>query len=406
MSLIDFTRRNARPLLFGALHSFYSAPGQTYVIGLFIATISATLGIGVTEIGALYLAATFFSAATLVLVGHWIDHVRLVHFSAAVVLALALACFVTASASGPTTLLAAFYLLRLTGQGLMVHVEATATARTFEAERGRALGITALGTPLAEMIFPPLAILGIAIVGWQATYAWMGAIALLVVFPLTQWLLRTFRRAPPGMTRPQGEGQRLIAGLRALVTSSYVLMILPALAILPFHITAIMFHVTTISASKGWPASILAVSFPVMAVASVAGLFVSGQIIDRYTARQLFPFVSVPVLIGIALLAMFEALWTMPVALGLVGLGLGLAHPTLTAIWAELFGVSALGAIRSGFAMYTVFMSGLAPFVFGLSLDLGWIVSAILWAMVAYGALALLPVMFAERYDFHREQRG
>ena len=113
-------------------------------------------------------------------------------------------------------------------------------------------------------------------------------------------------------------------------------------------------------------------------------LFVSGQIIDRYTARQLFPFVSVPVLIGIALLAMFEALWTMPVALGLVGLGLGLARPTLTAIWAELFGVSALGAIRSGFAMYTVFMSGLAPFVFGLSLDLGWSVSAILWAMVAY----------------------
>ena len=207
MLLLAFARRNARPLLFGALHSFYSSPGQTYVIGLFVAAIGVTLGMGPAEIGGLYLAATLASAATLVLVGHYIDRVRLVHFSAAVVLGLAFACFVMALVSGPLMLFVAFYLLRLTGQGLMIHVEATATARTFDTERGRALGITALGVPLAIVVFPPLVIANIAAIGWRATYAWMGAIALLAIFPTTQWLLRTFKRAPPGMTRPEGEGQ-------------------------------------------------------------------------------------------------------------------------------------------------------------------------------------------------------
>ncbi len=47
--------------------------------------------------------------------------------------ASAIACLVTAFGDGPVTLFLAFYLLRLTGQSLMIHVEATATARAFDA---------------------------------------------------------------------------------------------------------------------------------------------------------------------------------------------------------------------------------------------------------------------------------
>jgi hypothetical protein len=73
MAYPTFVFQNLRPLLFGLLHSFYSAPGQTYVIGLFVASICATIGLGPAEVGALYLAATVSSAATLIFVGHWID---------------------------------------------------------------------------------------------------------------------------------------------------------------------------------------------------------------------------------------------------------------------------------------------------------------------------------------------
>lgn len=397
MSLLAFARSNPRPLIFGALHSFYSSPGQTYVIGLFIASIGATLGMGPADIGALYLAATLAAAVTLILIGHWIDHIRLVHFSGAVVLGVACACFVTALATGPILLFAAFYLLRLTGQGLMIHVEATATARTFDRERGRALGITALGIPLAQFVFPPLVIAGIAAIGWQATYAWIGAIALLVIFPATQWLLRTFKRAPPGMTMPEGEGQKLIAGLVGMVRSHQVRMIMPAFAIFPFHMTAILFHIATIATAKGWSAATVAISFPAMAAVSVGGLFLSGQLIDRISARRLFPFIFLPLLAGIALMASSSATWTLPVAFGLLGLGGGLSRTTMTAIWAELFGVTSLGAIRSAAAMFLTIMSGLSPFLFGLALDLGLSVSGTLWTLVIIGCLVLIPALLSIR---------
>jgi len=397
MSLLAFVRHNPRPLLFGALHSFYSAPGQTYVIGLFVAAIAATLGIGSAEIGAVYLAATLTSAATLILVGHWIDHIRLVHFSAAVVLGLVLACFVTALARGPLTLFVAFYLLRLTGQGLMMHVETTATARTFSAERGRALSITALGTPLSEIVFPPLVIAGIAAIGWQATYVGMGTIALLIIFPLTQWLLRTFKRAPPGMTKPEGARRKVIAGLAMLLRSRYVLTILPTLAIFPFHMTGIMFHITTIAAEKGWSAGVIAASFPVIAITSVAGLFLSGHLIDRITARRLLPFVYMPMLTGIALMAYFDTFWALPMGFALMGFGGGMSRTTMTAIWAEVFGVASLGAIRSAAVMFMVFMSGLSPFVIGLAFDSGLSVSTILWALAIVGSVFLVPALTTTR---------
>ena len=89
MHYFSFVRSNIRPLAFGALHAFYSTPGQTFCIGLFVAAFSADLGISASAIGALYLAGTLSAAVTLLFVGHLIDRIRLVHFSAAVIVGLA-----------------------------------------------------------------------------------------------------------------------------------------------------------------------------------------------------------------------------------------------------------------------------------------------------------------------------
>jgi MFS family permease len=397
LSLFAFARQNARPLLFAGLHSFYSAPGQTFCIGLFVASFGAAFGLSAASVGGLYLAGTLAAAVTLLFTGHWIDHVRLVYFSAVVVAGLSAACFIAAAANGPFTLFLAFYALRLTGQGLMMHVEATSTARAFDRERGRALGITALGGPLSEVVFPPLVVAGIAAFGWRPTYALLGAVALVAVLPLTQWLLGTFQRKPPGRQATNVDGRRLIEGLALLVRSRYVWAALPAMAIMPFVSTAIMFHITTIANVRGWPLSLIAVSFPVAAAANISGLFISGQVIDRFSARKLFMFQLLPMMVGVSILAGFTATWALPVAFLFMGLSGGLSRTTLTAVWAELFGTNILGTIRSAMMMYMVVMSALAPYAFGLALDSGWTVSEILWTCLAVSAVFLLPPVFAER---------
>jgi len=401
LDFLSFVRQHARPLAFGALHAFYSAPGQTFCIGLFVASFGASFGLDPAAIGALYLAGTVASAMTLLFAGQWIDHVRLVYFSAAVVVGLAIACFTTAAATGPVTLFLAFYLLRFTGQGLMIHVEATATARAFETQRGRALGITALGLPLAEMVLPPLLVAGIAGLGWRWTYALIGAVALFVLLPLTQWLLSGIRRAPPPGGMGQGPLRGLVAGLVLLGRSRFVWAALPSLAVLPFFGTAVFFHVTTIAGSKGWPLGLVGASFPASASAHVVGLFASGYIIDRVSARKLFVFQSLPMVLALATLALVGAEWALPVAFALMGFGFGLSRPVITAVWAEIFGIGRLGTVRSAVAMYLVFASATAPFVFGALLEAGMSVDAILAWFAAAGLLCVLPPFYAEwrRFD-------
>jgi len=400
LSLLAFVRRNARPLAFGALHGFYSAPGQTFCIGIFVASFSEALGITPAAIGALYLAGTLSAATTIIFVGHLIDRIRLVHFSAAVIVGLAVACFVTAVAVGPASLFLAFYLLRLTGQSLMVHVEATGTARAFDRERGRALGITALGFPLSEVVFPPLAVAGIAVLGWRPTYALIGAVALVALLPLTQWLLYGIQRSPRLPGTGESAWRQLVQGLSVVARSRYVWAVLPAAGILPFCVTAIMFHVTTIAEARGWPLGLVAASFPAMAVANIVGLFLSGQIIDRFSARKLFIVQSLPALVAMTILATFFDPWALPVAFACIGFGGGLAKTTLTAVWAELFGTEVLGTVRSAIVMYMVFMSALAPFVFGAALESGWTVSELLTLFVIVSLGLLVPPVFAERRGF------
>ena len=398
--MFAFARQHARALAFGALHAFYSAPGQTFCIGLFVTSFGADFGLDPAAVGALYLGATLASAATLLFVGHWIDHIRLVHFSAAVIVGIGIACLVTASATGPVTLFVALYLLRLTGQGLMVHVEATATARTFERERGRALGITALGIPLSEVVFPPLAVAGIAAIGWRPTYAIIGAAALLVLLPLTQWLLSGIARSPREEGGANGAFRRLIEGLAVLLRSRYVWAALPAMAIYPFYATAIMFHITNIAGICGWPVGLVAASFPVMAIANVSGLFISGQIIDRVSARKMFLFQTLPMLCGVVVLGAVTESWALPVTMGLIGFSGGLSKTTLTAMWAELFGTETLGTIRSAVTMYMVFASALAPFVLGAALAAGWSISTVMTWFAIAGVILITPPMVAERYAF------
>lgn len=397
MEFLSFLRANTRALSFGALHALFSAPGQTFVIGLFVAAFSDSFGLTPAAIGGLYLVATLGSAATLILLGHWIDHMRLVHYSAAVVIGLSIACLAAGSARGPATLFVAIYLLRLTGQGLMTHVEATATARMFSAQRGRALSITALGGPAAEMIFPPLAVAGIAVIGWRPTYYLFGGVALLIVLPLTQWLLRGIPRPPKPPVGDRSPWRELAGGLALLARSRYVWAVLPAAGLFPFAITGIVFQITTIAEDRGWSLELVAIAFPISAVTQVIGLMASGPLIDAISARRLFLFQSLPLIAGMAILAGFSGGWALFLAFGLIGLSGGLTRTTSTAMWAETFGTEKLGTIRSAVVMYMVLTTALAPFLFGALLAAGVSVTGVLVLLLLVGILAVIPPFAADK---------
>ena len=108
MKYLRFVQAHALWLLFGALLTFTSSFGQTFFVGIFSASFRDAFAINHGTYGALYSAATLVSAALIIRLGRLIDSVSLPLYTAAVGIALVLACIGLASAVGPASLFVAF----------------------------------------------------------------------------------------------------------------------------------------------------------------------------------------------------------------------------------------------------------------------------------------------------------
>lgn len=147
------------------------------------------------------------------------------------------------------------------------------------------------------------------------------------------------------------------------------------------------FHHLTVADAKGWSHAWITGSYAIYAAASVTTSLLAGPIIDRIGAVRLVPLVLSPMIAGLVLLAAFDAAWVVWPYLALFGVCSGLTYTAVSAMWAELYGVEHVGAIRSlGFAL-SVFGSALGPVAMGALMDAGFAVEVVLLAFAAYGLL-------------------
>ena len=382
--------RDERPVLaFCCACTFLSAPGQTFFISLFIGELSDSTGLSAGQLGSLYLGATLGSAALLPWFGHWIDRIDLTRYVTGVMIGLALACAVMSMAAGPVSLFAAFLMLRLFGQGLMSHTGLTAVARYFIEARGRALSLVVMGFPLSEAVFPPLAVALIGAIGWRMAYVSVGLAFAVVALPLLLWLIA----ARPGFTRPPARAEGTTRpsawdGARIVGRTAYFWLILPLLIYMPLTSTALIFYIQPIGAAEGWSPELIAASFTGFAAGHAAAILVGGQLVDRFTARNMLAATGLPMVLGIVILAASSAPPAAFTFMGLMGASTGLAHTVSSAMWAEVYGVARLGTIRSFSVMLMVAGTAAGPALVGPMIDAGWPVALIAGLFAAFGGLA------------------
>jgi MFS family permease len=108
-----------------------------------------------------------------------------------------------------------------------------------------------------------------------------------------------------------------------------------------------------------------------------------GPVVDRYKARTVFPFVLIPYICGLVILALGNHAATVPFWFLFSGLGVGSTNVTMSVLWAEAFGVLSLGAITSLVASAQVFATALSPVLFGWLIDLGVSITAIVAGSIA-----------------------
>ena len=363
--LFRFMYQHGSHLAFGAILMAMSSFGQTYFVSLYGQGLRQAFGLSDGGLGGLYAAGTVMSAVTLTWAGRMIDYTTTRRFTLAVTLLLVTACLLVSGAQAAWMLCVGFYLLRLGGQGLMVHTALTATARQFPLDAGKALGAIALGLSLAQALFPLAAVQINYLTGWRTAWLINAAVLVAGVALAVSCLpraaekpLRTFRKRGAEKVREA-----------SVWKNRNLLLALPAVLASPFITTGFFFHQARLAEEKGWALSWVAGWFIAYAITQAVSLLSFGPLIDRLTPRRLLPWFLLPQGAGMLALWLSSSQWVTPFYLITTGVSSAIASTLATALWVQLFGSALLAKVRSAVEAGTVLASGASPVIMGVLID-------------------------------------
>lgn len=406
LSLVQLVRSEWSFFLYGGLMSFWSSLGQTFFISLFSNEIRADLHLSHGDFGGYYAIATLASAATLIWLGKLADLMTVKRLSLLTLGAICLATLHFSFVASTISLIIGIYLLRLFGQGMMIHVFSTAIARRYIAARGRALAMTGIGINIAESIGPAIIVSLLAFYDWRAI--WFG-IALFAFASLAPFIPFLTQRTPlqdglglqklgqDGKPSAADEMRTSLGGMRraeAIREPIFWFAIIWIIAVPSFTITGLLFHQLYLAEAKGVSLIFWSAHYAFYAVVAVMGAFLSGILVDRYTAHHLVGAAQLPV----ALAAL--CLWLAPQSLALIGffslfgLASGMLSNTTSALLAERYGTRYLGEIKAMAQPIMVIGSALSPVLMGVMIDAGARLN-VLMGLVILLTLAVSTICFA-----------
>ena len=371
MGLLPFIRANAPFLAAGALLTFCSSFGQTFLISVFAGVIREEFGLSHGDWGLIYSVGTFASAVVMVWAGVLTDHFRVRVLGAVVLVMLAAACIAMAAVPGAWALPFVIFALRFAGQGMTTHIAAVAMARWFVVSRGKALSVASVGFAVGEAILPLAVVSLMDEVPWRGI--WIGfAVFAVAMVPVLARLLR-LERTPQAVAaegRAVGMNGRQWSRRDALRHWLFWLM-LPAILAPSAGSTAFFFQQVHLAETKGWSHVQLVALFPLYTSVAVVAMLGSGWVIDRVGTSRLMPVYLLPMAAGFVVIGSTGGLAMAAVGMVLMAISQGANSTLPNAFWAEFFGTRHLGGIKAMAAAAMVLGSAIGPGLSGYLIDFG-----------------------------------
>jgi MFS family permease len=134
----------------------------------------------------------------------------------------------------------------------------------------------------------------------------------------------------------------------------------------------LFFFQTHIATAKGWTFEWMALSISAYAVASFSFSIITGMLIDKFSARTIFPFLLLPLVSGLIILNIFQHPFAAMAFWFLTGITAGANSTTGNALYAETYGVNNLGSIRSMFTFVMISSTAAGPVIYSLVLENGF----------------------------------
>jgi sugar phosphate permease len=163
---------------------------------------------------------------------------------------------------------------------------------------------------------------------------------------------------------------------------------------MPWMATGIFVYQSFISQSKMWAIYTIPKAFMIYSITSIATLFLSGFLVDKFTGRRLMLFMNLPLLLAMIVLFKFNHEVFAYVFLGLIGVSNGLANILGSSTWAEIYGVKYIGSIKALTTAFMVFATAFGTAVFGFLIDKGFTIENIAFVGATYIIVSLILLIF------------
>jgi MFS family permease len=266
----------------------------------------------------------------------------------------------------------------------------------FRVKRGRAMGGAYLGLGLGGAISPLLINGLIQSFGWRHAFQIIGALILVVLFPVAQWIMRSSPRDldlfPDGLPTELPAASAPVDVGRAVRSTNFWL-ILAGCTLTIGAIGGVTQHLILFLKGQGFSLGAASRVSSSLLVSSLAGRVLVGYVADRYSRKNVMALFYLVLALAIPLLFAAQrpaAVWGFALVFGFA---MGADYMLIPLVTADCFGLPALGKLLSliimGYSLGQWFVPWLAGRIFDAqrSYDLAWIImaaAAVLGAVMIY----------------------
>ncbi len=292
-------------VLLAAAGTFALTMGVRQTMGLFLADVNASTGLGVANISLAFAYGQLWWGLTQPFAGAAADRLGAGCVLFIGVCLVALGTILTPLMTTTIGLIFAIGVLAAGGAGMAgPSVLMAATTRLLPPEkRGMATGIVNAGGSFGQFLMAPIAAGLTAMTGWMTSMQILGFIVLLAL--PAAWVLKGNSNATaqpvsaanvPSATR-EGTGAAI---KRALSDPSY-LMLATGFFVCGFHVAFLGTHLPNVVAMCGLPPSISAWSLAVLGLFNIVGSLLMGWAVSRWRMKSLLSLVYAARAVGVAL---------------------------------------------------------------------------------------------------------
>ena len=369
--------------------------GARQSLGLFLAPLNTSTGLGIASISLAMACGQFMWGAVQPIAGAVADRYGPRRVLLAGLLLLALGSAVTPFMDSTWGLVFSLGLLSAVGSGagsFSVLIGAVTNRLPIEA-RGAASGVINAGGSFGQFIFAPILQKLIQAFGWMGAM-WALAAVTLAALPLVRVVARPIPNVPHGVALPTEIGLRKSVR-NALADRSYLLLH-AGFFTCGFHIAFLVTHLPGEVNLCGLPPSVASWSLAIIGLSNIFGSLYAGAAITRYRSKYVlfWMYASRTLMIALYLASPRTDLTFYVFAAGLGFTWLATVPPTATIV-GKLFGVRYLGTLF-GLTLLShqiggflgAWLGGLAITRFG---DYSWMWTADM-ALTALAALVNLPI--------------